>query len=349
MPTFEDLGRAKFSGIRYEPGFVVFASLARSLSPDFTLFQFFHAIVVNTIIFWFVYKNTKNKFIAITLYYVCLYLNLNTEVLRESLAVCCFLLAWPFFRDGKWICYYLMIILAMTFHISATMLLFFPLCAIPGIRTLFTLGKRNIFICLIIFGICLLIQRRFFSVIQSMSSSDIVSERAEIYAKSSFGGIILNVLGMVEYTIKLIIIPLCALWFLKAKYSIDKTSKENKSFQKMEILIIIGIYLVVVSFVINIFNRYNNYLGLFNFIVISSCFFTKYESEKRQRPLKIPGIYWSLIFLFILLVNSNGYMAGTYGSDTNKRYSLYYPYYSRLNPQIDPKREEIYRYSKHNL
>lgn len=346
IPSLGNLTRATFSSFRYEPGYILFCSLAKTVSSDFTFFQFLHALIVNGVIFWFVYKNTQNKFIAITLYYICLYLNLNTEVLREALAVCCFLLAWPFFRDNKWWYYFPLAALSTTFHISGFITFLLPIAAVPGIRQCFLLGKRTILICLALFVVCLIVQRRFYGIIQLLASNSSIEERAQTYAKStSFGGMSLNIVGMMENLLRNVIIPAAAVYFLKCKYSIEKKSKEFKQFRKEEILIVTGIYFAVITLVLFIAGRFNNYIGMFNYIAIASCIFTKFE--KKRRKIRISGALWSLVFSVVLIVNFKPYFAGTYGSDSHKRYMVYYPYYSRLDPQDDADREEIIRYFHH--
>ena len=343
-PLYE-LSSFKFSILRWEPGFIVFASIPKSFSNDFMFFQFFHATIVNGIIFWFAAKNTNNKYIAITLYAVCLYLNLNTEVLRESLAVCCFLLAWPFFRSGKWYFYYPLVLLAMTFHISASITLFLPLCTLPGIRRAFKLGFITIIISCVILVIFYLIQRKFYSIIQLMNINETLTDRAQEYSKISYGGMVLNFLGIIEHAVKTIFIPALALYFMKLRMKTIGDPVAKKRFEKLEIIVVTGIYFAVATMILFIAGRFNNYIAMFNYVLIASCFFS--TIRVRTKRLRLQPSTWFLIFVMILAINFKGYFAGTYGSASNKRYMLYYPYSSRLAPEDDPDREEILRFALH--
>ena len=345
IPSLFHMRGFKLNSIRWEPGFIWFMILSKTLSSDFTIFQFLHAVVVNSIIFWFIFKNTENKFICVSLYCIGLYLNFNTEVLRESLAVCIFLLAWPFFRRGNWIFYYLICIAACFFHISAVFTLILPIFAIPGIRGGFRLGYRTIFICVILFGISFYLGKKFFSIIKLLSQNETVTERAEIYGKTSYGGSVLNIFGILEAILKGCILPACAIWYRKLTLKGTDDQQKIKDFRKMEIMVMSGIYVSVMTMAIFILSRFNNYLNMFTFAMISICFFQKVEIKRRK--FKLGGIYWSIILLLLFSLNFKAYFANTYGSTKNKRYMLYYPYYSRLDPTEDQRREEILRFAFH--
>lgn len=347
IPTLSSIGTFKFNTIRWEPGFIYFMSLSKSIIPDFTFFQFLHATIINSIIFWFIYKNTSNKYLAVCFYFVCLFLDFNTEVLRESIAVCIFLLAWPFFKRGNWIIYYLLVFCATFFHLSSLLTFLFPIFAIPGIRQMFRLGYRTIFICLILFGISLVLGKTFFTLIQAMSVNETVTERAMMYASSrSYGAMVLNVFGMMDSVVKNIFIPICAVWYLRKTLTKDEDSKEVKDFLKMEIIVMTGVYISVLGLVIFILQRFTNYTNIFAYVFMASCFF-KTAQLKRKKKFKLAGSYWFCIFIIVMALNFKGYFANTYGSQTYRRYMLYYPYYSRLDHTEDPNREQILRFGSH--
>ena len=345
IPTLWDIGSYKFSSLRWEPGFILLFIICKTISPEFVFFQFVHAVILNCIIFWFISKNTQNRFIAVTLYFVIIYFNLNMEVLREALAVSLFLLAWPSFRDGKWYIYYPLMLLACTFHISAAITLILPLLLLPGIRAGFKLGYRTIFICAIIFVICLIVQRNFFGLIKLLSPTETIADRADVYAKSDYGGTNLNIVGMLEYIFTFVFIPLMALWYMKKKVKAEESAEKSNSIKKIEVLIVIGAYFAVTTLVILIAQRFNNYICMFNYTLMASCFFTSLKIKRKK--YKIPAYYWSLILFVVLIVNSMAYRASVYGSQSLKRYMVYYPYASVIDNTEDPQREEIYRFGSH--
>ena len=344
LPKFSDLDRFHFDTLRYEPGYVVLVSIPRYFSPDFVYFQLLHALIVNTVIFWFIYKNTQNRFLAVTFYFVGLYLNLNTEVLREALAVSIFLLAWPSFRSGKWWLYYPLVLLACCFHISAVFTLFLPLALLPGVRAFFTLGYRTIFFCIVIFFIAMYLQRRFFSIVIDMSGNESMSDKAQLYSKSVYGGATLNVFGIFEQAIKTLILPLGAIWFMRNKLKGQEDTEEYRSLKRMEPIIIVGVYFAVMTMYIFIFTRFNNYVFMFNYVLIASCFFK--SLRVRRKNYRLSPLFWVGMFALVFFLNFKAYFGSIKGTSL-ERYMVYYPYYTVLDPQDDYDREAVIRYFSH--
>ncbi|MBS1504558.1 MAG: EpsG family protein, partial [Bacteroidetes bacterium] len=81
IPYFSQLLKYNFIGSRWDPLWVVFSSICRSINPDFVFLQCIHALIVNTIIFRFIKRNTQYRFTGILLYYMFAYLYFNMEIL----------------------------------------------------------------------------------------------------------------------------------------------------------------------------------------------------------------------------------------------------------------------------
>lgn len=350
FPKIWELATYNYAKIRFEPGFLAFASITRTLSPDFVWFQLLHATVVNLVIFLFIRRNTRHVFIALSFYFIVLYLALNTQVLRESLAVCCFLLAWPFFRDGRWLVYYLLALLAITFHVSASLLLFLPLFTLPGIRSLFVFGKRTFIICALLLAFGYVIQTQFKSFFMLLSVTDTMADRVNSYSKSTYGGGVLNLMGILGILLRQMAYPAVALYFFKFQYRALKNrrdlTKEDilslRSWERWQILCVIGIYFIVFTIPIFIFHRYFNYFGLFLLITVASWVFSRLKVKGKTYRLKFA--YWVVILLPFYLLSFMPYNVGLAKSGRLKEYMIYYPYSHRFDPQVDQKREEIYRY-----
>lgn len=338
MPKLWELHKFKFGNTRFEPGFIIFSSIPRSFSSDFTLFQFFHAFVVNLVIFWFIKNNTNHRFLLLTFYFIMLFLNLNTQVLREALAVCLFLLAWPFFRDGKWLYYYAIVILATFFHVSAFLLLLFPLCCAPGIRQLFVIGKRTILICLIMLGVGYLILSKFQQFFLALAVTDRMIDRVGAYENSNFLDV-LSLTGCIYVFVKLALFPMVATFFIYGKRK--KKGIFSSKPAKMEVLVIINIYITMLSMFMLIFNRYNNYLGLFSMAVVANWAFSLVRANRKK--IRLRPVYWFIILLPYLGLNINEYNAKAGRTSNLRTYMIYYPYYTRLDPKLDQNREMMYR------
>lgn len=371
FPKLWELTRYNFGTTRFEPGFIIFSSLTRSISPDFMLLQFFISIIVNGVIFWFILKNTSHRFFALTLYYIMLYLNLNTQVLREALAVSLFLLAWPAFRDGKWIWYYVLTLLASSLHTSALFTLLIPLFCLPGIKSIFVLGKRTIIICLLLVALGTYIQQRFSEIFTMIAFNDRLLDRVEEYSHSGMGGRLVNINGIIRLTLQYILYPIIALYFIgkgmaynrrklrkeileaqedgepiqenEEAEMISEAKKEKKDFERWQIMTMLGVYMMVFSIPIFIFTRYFNYFGMFCIASIATWTFSKMVVNGKK--VRLNPAYWVILFIpffyFNIYVNYN---APVNKSGTMKQYQIFYPYYTRLEPKMDEKREAIYRY-----
>lgn len=342
VPTLASLSNFKFDSTRFEPGFMIFASLTRSISDDFTLLQFSQAIVVNLVIFWFILKNTPHRFLCLSLYFLILYLNLTTQVMREALAVCLFLLAWPFFRDGKWLQYYALCFVAFFFHTSAVLTFLLPLMCIPGIKYFFQFGWRSLFICAGVLILGFVIRNQFYDFFLMLSLTDRMMDRAHEYSKDVQGGGVLNVAGALLVVLKYVLFPMIALYFTKYKWRRLGDEKEEKRFQKLEMLVLICVYLQLLSVPMFIFGRYYNYFSMFTFVLIASCVSSRLYTAKKILKVK-PG-YWVVAMSIYYFLGFHFYLVPANKSGTLKTYSIYYPYVTRFNPYMDPDREAIFRY-----
>lgn len=342
MPTLSQLWDYKFSDSRYQLLYIIFTAISRSLSDDFFCFQILHALYVNTIIFWFYSKYTKHTFFALSLYFLMLYIPFNMEVLRESLAVSTFLLAWPMFKNGRWLWYYVICLIALGFHLSAILTFVFPLFRLPGLRQFFVFGKRTIIICFLLFSIGFFIQDRFFDILQGLSMTDNFKERAAAYKGDELGGAALNINGIIGYLMKFACYPLIALYFLKKKRKSD--SKDGKvALDKEEYMSMWNVYTTCITLLITIFHRYNNYLAPFTILVIADWAFSSITIGKVVWKYKY--YMWVVIFIPLYFIHIyTGFYSALNKSGTLTQGMIYSPYKSRLNPEEDKNREKTYRY-----
>lgn len=111
----------------YQPLFELLLRVTKTINTSFILFQIFHVIIINTVLFWFIYKNTENIIFGLFLCVLAFYINFSVEILRESLAVMCFLMSYKHIKNKSWFKYYIYVAAAISFHLSAIILLFLPL------------------------------------------------------------------------------------------------------------------------------------------------------------------------------------------------------------------------------
>lgn len=333
-----------FQKVRWEPGFVIFTSICRSISDDFTLFQIVHALIINSAVFLFFWKNTRHPFFAIFLYCFFSYIALNTEVLRESLAVAMFLFAWPFFKKSNFIVYYLFIVIGMFFHIGSSICLLCPLFVMPGVRYFFTYGKRTIFICLALIVIGFAVNKMFFNYVKLLSFSATMVDRATAYAKDELGTSTYNMMGVLGSLMKWAVYPMVAMYFLNKDSKRHLTTEENKEERYAQAMAIMSVYIACLTIVINLFHRFNSYFILFAILIVSQWTFTLLKVKKKRYRLGF--VYWCLIFIPMLAFLIRAEFKDVGFSNRLKEYMSYYPYASRLDPQEDRNREAVFRYHK---
>lgn len=126
IPTIKDIMSFNFLLAKYGPAWYILSSLCKTICKEFYFFQLIHAILINSIIFMFVYKYCKFKYTVILIYFVCNYLYFNMEILRQSISIVIFLLTIPYFIHKQWAKYYLLVLLCLSFHKSSVILLVIP-------------------------------------------------------------------------------------------------------------------------------------------------------------------------------------------------------------------------------
>lgn len=112
---------------KYEPGFVVFSSLIKTFFGDWLWFQIITCSIINITVCRFLLRNTRYFYTAVLIYFFIFFYNANCESIRESLAICFFLLGYEKLQVGAILKYLIYIILGFTFHYSAIILLIVPL------------------------------------------------------------------------------------------------------------------------------------------------------------------------------------------------------------------------------
>lgn len=318
-------------------------------------FQLLHSTIVCGIIFWFFYTNTKKPFVAILIFYLMLYLNLLTEVLRESLAVCMFLVAWPMFRDSKWLKYYICSVIALSFHISAAFMLLLPLLLLPGIRNLFVFGKRQLITLPILLLIGLIVSMMFYKYIELLSISETVTERAQVYSKhESFGRAILNPLGIMAYLCRYLMYGMLAIYFINKRKGLNSSNiweaaegsegEEKRELSRLEFLFLVGSCFVIMTIPIFIFNRFNNYFLPITIILVSRWVFTDLRLSRRTIRLNI--VYWALLFSPLVYFQYAQYNQPVQNNEQLRVYMKYYPYASRFDRTINNDREAVLKYTR---
>jgi hypothetical protein len=317
LPTLSQLGTFDFKSAYYDPLWYIFNALIKSIFDDFTFFQLVQSIIVNTTIFWVIKKYSRYKYWSVLFYYVLYYLYFNTEILRESLAVCVFLCSIPFLLKRKWLAYYLFAFIGFNFHSSALVLFFIPF--------LF----RRLKISYYVIVVSLLILFTFFITPFQFFSPFYFNER--IYEKAfTYTNIDFNIYGVFMQFIS--VLPVIGF---------QRIRKINKlETHKFEYLMTAYIVIGLLSLVITGFYRFLNFLSIFSVIYIVDTSIFIFRHRKYQiKKLVLVNFFLTILFCYqayIMFRDTSQYQPYT------KFYNRYIPYYSVFNRTVDKPRENLY-------
>ncbi len=318
-PDIFHLTNYNYKDIRDDVLWVVFCSLCKSISDSYFFMQFIHAFLINSVFFYFIYKNTKYRFTAVFFYYILGFLYFNTEILRESMAVSVFLISLSSFYKKKWVQYYILVTVATLFHSSALITFIFPL---------FIKIKFNKFFIISLITVTLLasvIWQLFNENIKYFFAISSIESKANIYLTNELYQYSLN--GIIYGLFAYVFTPLiCVLYFYK------KNTGSSKQAPLIWLYISLGIFIIYNN---TIFTRFQNYL-FFPFIILLSNIFNNQETKKRDK-LSQPFQFFAL-FLIILVTHYYNYFKLDITNNTYI-YDRYTPYHSILTKKTTKERE----------
>ncbi len=307
LPTLDDFSFFE-NTLGYQPLYRLLCAICRSISDEFYVLQFFHALLVNSCIFYFIHSRTKDtgyRFTALLLYFFLYYLMYNMEVMRESLAIGVFLVNYKSLERRQWIRYGIGVFIAVLFHVSALILVFFPF-----IR--FVKLNRMYFILLAaLLGVLMLISRYLY--ILSMMDG-IIAGKVTYYTSNTE---LVNVKWLIYNLITLFLCPFSLL--LYQKYGLkDKSPYESH----VCVFCLFGIGTIILKV---IFARFTNYLMPFYALFLAHLLYSCYKANLSRK------LFASLCYVMIFFVYGHHYLS----------YQYYFPYYSIITMQTDPTREKL--------
>jgi len=317
IPLLFDLFDYDFSETRYDPLWIILSSLSKSIIDDFAFFQFLHAIIVNVIIFRFIKQYTVYRFTAIFLYFSGFYLYFNMEIMREILAICVFLLAYPCYRDKKWFQFYIYAIIAFLFHSSAMILFLFPL---------FRYLKMNLIGISIILGF-FYISLFFEAILKLGLFAARITDKYDFYSDIS-----LNFFGILYAFIFYCFIPILIMYFN------NKLDSEEKIFEELTFTYF---FLAFIFLAMSGFGRFLNYVTPFVIIYLAD-FINKIINNERLHRFRFTIV---IIMLFVIafpkiqyyLIDTSNVVEGTH------QYNLWIPYSSIFTEEEYDFRDPIYQ------
>ena len=259
VKKLSDLSAQDFSDTRFMPGWIIFASMCKSLCPQFIGLQFIHATILNISIFLFIRQFSQYRFTAVLMYVLLAYLNLNTEILRESLAMSIFFLAIVAFVRNKWIVYFILCFIVSMIHVSGVITFIFPVG-----KLLSSHSRKKIitsFICII--ALSGVLWNFFQTYIIDFFIIGAIEVGAEAYINNDY---VQNINGIIVSLTTRCVIPFLTIFFaLKLKH------KSSNLIHLGYIYIIIGVFTLFNSV---IFLHFQTYATIPFIIILSDTLFT---------------------------------------------------------------------------
>ncbi len=340
LPSISDLTSFDYSMSRYGYGYLFFNSISRSISDSFVVMQFIHAICINCILFYFFYKHTSNFFLSVSLYFIMFYFNFNFEVLRESCAVCIFLLSLKYYIKDRWLKYYLICGIACLFHMSAIFTFFLPMIKLPILNKLFQFNKYFIISSVIVLSLSYYLSIKFFDIIRLFTLID-TGYYVESYSDSRLSESVRLPLSTLLFHISCYcIFPLLSLWVQSRSVNNEQKNNTLAYINIFSLMTCLYVYIAISSLYLPLLHRFNNYLLPVVVVLMSKSAFVLFK--KSNHCVKLSFSVWCLIIFPFYFLTIYPYLnKDNLGIVKIRRY---YPYESVLNPTIDVERERIFTY-----
>ena len=112
---------------RFEYGYQIFENILASIFKNPYSIIITSALIITLMNIYFIKKYTSQIAITVFVFLTQMILLFQYSAIRQALAICCFYVAFKYLLEGRLLRYFLLILLATSFHTSAIVLCFVPL------------------------------------------------------------------------------------------------------------------------------------------------------------------------------------------------------------------------------
>ena len=286
-------------GLKVAPLYGLIQSFCKMLSSQFYVMQLAVAALFNIPLFWFVKNHTNNPYYGFCLFFIIEGLYFNTDIMRESLAVVCFLINLDNIEKKRWTRYYFGCLIAVSLHYSALITLLFPFARKMRFNMLYI-------VLLILFFFA---QKMIGDYLLPFITYEAIANRVASLQKF---GESLNINWIIMRVLRHTVVPIFIIAFARFY-------RKHHRYEWCSCLYaLIGLGCIEYSI---IFSRFTNYLVVPFLIYLLE---TVFSSRKYV-------IKYLIIFLFLFI--------SFYSRIKSKDFKLYIPYHSIYNPQTESERE----------
>lgn len=317
-PTLDKFSFAEY-GLGNDPFYALINSIVKTLGGRFFIVQLIHTSIVNVLIFKYIKKHSSYFFTCVFLYFVTFYYAFNMEIMRASISVVICLFAYDYILDKKWLKGYLLLCLALMFHLQTIVMFILPIFFFLRLNKI---GIAMIFGAFIFAFFVNALFGEYLTLLNSVSEKG--AEKADLYLNSEkYGDQTHNLKFMAVMYFPYIIYSLASLLYLK-KYD------NNNPLLKLEPFLLLGVIFVVMELNLYIAYRFVDYFKIYFILFFSELFISLI---KRCCRLSRGVVFARTFILFIPFFFMIGFKIF-------QQRSRFYPYSSVIERKIDKKREK---------
>lgn len=311
-PTLSEISIYQFDNSKYNVGWIFFSAICKAIYNDFVTLQLVEAAIVNAAFFYFFKKNTDRYFTANLLYGLMFLFTFNTELMRAAMSVSVFLLGFEFFKKRQWIKYYVLCLLAFSFHSESIVMFLFPICyPLSKIKV----NIKNLFVLLVISLSAVYIFNFIPQLANLMSASNQMSIMFAIYSQNTVESNLNGYLAQIFFLMPWLFL----LWLSR-----------NEKYISWRGFLILYVFFTFQQLKYMVFmNRACD--ALYPFLIIAIVDSMKWIGRTKNDIIRL------LFYLSLLVVISQR----LYNYLGNEHWKLFIPYSSVISPQENYERENL--------
>jgi len=287
-PTLDKFSLADYP-IGKDPFYVLMNSFVKTLGFRFYVVQIIHAAFVNILIFKYFKKHTKYVFTCAFFYFITAYSSYCTEIMRGSMSIVICLYAYDYFLEKKWFKGYLLLLLALMFHVQTIIIFVTPFLLF------LRFNKFGVFALLVALFAGYFIQITLGDYIELFEMAEDVGAKAEKYATSDkYGG--------QEHNWKFFMVRQVSLYayaFLSLIIVKTNINGAKQHLCRFEPFLMLGAVFLMMRFSIEIFYRFVEYYNIYFVLFWSELFVSQASRMDFRKPLSYVRTF-VLFFPFFL-------------------------------------------------
>lgn len=293
-----------------QPFWVILCSFCKSFG-NFILLQVSVSLFTNFSIFYFVFKVCKKPFTVILIYYLLNYFYFSMEILRESLAIGCFLFSIIQMNKKKYLNSYIWLISAFMFHFFSLFLFFIPIYIYKNV----SFQKMSVLVIVIL--LCMVFKENIIEILVTVLSFD-VSYKLLQYSQNEF--YIESELNIIGVFFKFVL-PFCFVILFLLFYGHSKKNIILLGENIWKPMILLYLMFLFTTINIPITERFSNYFFMIAALLFASCFYL-FPFTDRSKILLISVVSVLILIYQVNMMIKIDPLVGV------PNYARYYPYSS---------------------